>query len=88
MFEQSDVIGAYWHPYIQLKQKVIPPPGEVKPESEIYRLLAERIGLPSEAVYHALATRAGDEVVAELETEEQTETDEERLEPFGSPSLS
>ena len=32
MFEQSDVIGAYWHPYIQLKQKVLEPPGEVKPE--------------------------------------------------------
>ena len=46
MFEQSDVIGAYWHPYLQLKQKVIEPPGEVKPESEVYRLLAERLGVP------------------------------------------
>jgi anaerobic selenocysteine-containing dehydrogenase len=46
MFEQSDVIGAYWHSYIQLKQKVVDPPGEVKPESEIYRLLAGRLGLP------------------------------------------
>ena len=45
MFEQSDVIGAYWHSYIQLKQKVIEPPGEVKPESEVYRLLAQRLGL-------------------------------------------
>lgn len=45
MFEQSDVIGAYWHGYIQLKQKVIEPPGEVKPESEVYRLLAARLGL-------------------------------------------
>ena len=45
MFEQTDVIGAYWHPYIQLKQKAIEPPGEVKPESEIYGLLAERLGL-------------------------------------------
>ncbi|NIR46520.1 MAG: molybdopterin-dependent oxidoreductase, partial [Gemmatimonadetes bacterium] len=44
MFEQSDVIGAYWHPYIQLKQKVIEPPGEVKPESEVYRLLAREVG--------------------------------------------
>jgi anaerobic selenocysteine-containing dehydrogenase len=44
MFEQSDVIGAYWHPYIQLKQKVIDPPGEVKPESEIYYLLAKTLG--------------------------------------------
>ena len=47
MFEQSDVIGAYWHPYLQLKQKVVEPPGEVKPESEIYRLLAERLGVPA-----------------------------------------
>jgi anaerobic selenocysteine-containing dehydrogenase len=45
MFEQSDVIGAYWHAYIQLKQKVIDPPGEVKPETEIYRLLARRLGI-------------------------------------------
>jgi anaerobic selenocysteine-containing dehydrogenase len=44
MFEQTDVIGAYWHPYLQLKQKVIEPLGEVKPESEIYRLLAQRLG--------------------------------------------
>jgi anaerobic selenocysteine-containing dehydrogenase len=43
MFEQSDVVGAYWHPYIQLKQKVIEPPGGVKPESEIYYLLAKRM---------------------------------------------
>ncbi len=44
MFEQTDVIGAYWHHYLQLKQKVIDPPGEVKPESEIYYLLAQRLG--------------------------------------------
>lgn len=44
MFEQSDVIGAYWHPYIQLKQKVMEPPGEVKPESEVYYMLARRLG--------------------------------------------
>ncbi len=46
MFEQSDLIGAYWHPYIQLKQKVLEPPGEVKPESEVYRELALRLGIP------------------------------------------
>jgi len=47
MFEQTDVIGAYWHPYIQLRQKVIEPPGEVRPETEIYRALAERLGFPA-----------------------------------------
>lgn len=50
LFEQADVIGAYWHPYIQLKQKIFDPPGEVKPESEIYRLLAERLGFPADVI--------------------------------------
>ena len=48
MFEQSDVIGAYWHPYIQFKQKLIDPPGKVKPESEIYYLLGKKLGYPVE----------------------------------------
>jgi anaerobic selenocysteine-containing dehydrogenase len=50
LFEQTDVIGAYWHPYIQLRARVLDPPGEVKPESEIYRLLAGRLGMAPEAV--------------------------------------
>jgi anaerobic selenocysteine-containing dehydrogenase len=50
MFEQTDVINAYWHDYIQIKQKVIDPPGEVKPETEIYRLLAERLAFPRDQV--------------------------------------
>jgi anaerobic selenocysteine-containing dehydrogenase len=45
MFEQTDVIGAYWHPYVQLRQKLIEPPGLVKPETEVYRLLAPRLGI-------------------------------------------
>jgi anaerobic selenocysteine-containing dehydrogenase len=49
-FEQTDVIGAYWHDYLQLRPKVLEPPGEVKPESEIYWLLAERLGLPRNEV--------------------------------------
>lgn len=44
MFEQSDIIGSYWNPYIQLKQKVVDPAGEVKPETEIYWLLAQKLG--------------------------------------------
>ncbi len=43
MFEQSDIIGSYWSPYIQLKPKVIQSPGEVMPESEIYFHLAKRL---------------------------------------------
>ncbi|MBT8461977.1 MAG: molybdopterin-dependent oxidoreductase [Gemmatimonadetes bacterium] len=45
MFEQTDVIGAYWHPYLQLRQKIVEPPGLVKPETEVYRLLAPRLGV-------------------------------------------
>jgi len=44
MFEQSDIISSYWNPYVQLRQKVIEPIGEVKPETEIYYLLAKKIG--------------------------------------------
>jgi anaerobic selenocysteine-containing dehydrogenase len=44
MFEQSDVVGSYWSPYIQFKPKILDPPGEVMPESEIYFHLAERFG--------------------------------------------
>jgi anaerobic selenocysteine-containing dehydrogenase len=44
MFEQNDIIGSYWNPYVQLKQKVVNPPGEIKPESEIYYHLAKRKG--------------------------------------------
>ena len=54
MFEQSDVINAYWHDYVQIKQKVIEPPGEVKPETEVYRLLAERLGFPEAAIAETL----------------------------------
>ena len=70
MFEQSDVIGAYWHHYIQLKQKVIDPPGAVKPESEIYRLLAERLELP-EASDASIFPVSDDEVNVFLERELQ-----------------
>lgn len=54
LFEQTDVIGAYWHPYIQLRRKVLDPPGEVKPESEVYRLLADRLSLDVGAVDAAI----------------------------------
>ena len=45
MFEQSDIIGSYWSPYIQFKPKVIQSPGEVMPESEIYYHLAKRLNM-------------------------------------------
>lgn len=45
IFEQSDIIGSYWSPYISFKPGIIKPPGEVMPESEIYYHLAGRMGL-------------------------------------------
>ncbi len=45
VFEQSDIIGSYWSPYVQLKPKVIQAPGEVIPETEIYYHLAEKLNL-------------------------------------------
>ena len=50
LFEQTDVIGAYWHDYLQLRQKAIDPPGEVKPETEIYWRLAHRLGFEPAAI--------------------------------------
>ncbi len=48
MFEQSDILGSYWNPYVRLRQKAIEPPGEVKPESEIYYLLGKKLGWTDE----------------------------------------
>jgi anaerobic selenocysteine-containing dehydrogenase len=44
MFEQTDILGSYWSPYVQLKPKVLETPGEVMPESEIYYELSKRMG--------------------------------------------
>ena len=78
MFEQSDVIGAYWHPYIQLKQKIFTPPGEVKPESEIYYLLAQRLGFTAADIAANIPRPSDAEVEAYLER---------KLAPFPELSL-
>jgi anaerobic selenocysteine-containing dehydrogenase len=44
MFEQEDLVTAYWHPYLQLRKRILEPPGQVKTETEIWRLLCERFG--------------------------------------------
>ena len=44
MFGQTDIICSYWSPYIQLKPRILEPPGEVIPESEIYYHLAKLMG--------------------------------------------
>jgi len=54
LFEQSDVITAYWHPYVQWKQKILDPPGDIKLDSEIYYLLAKRIGFPDSEIAKAM----------------------------------
>lgn len=78
LFEQSDVIGAYWHSYVQLRQKLIEPPGEVKPETEIYRLLAKRLGIPDAIVDEQIPGPTDAEVEAWLAR---------RLAPFPELSL-
>jgi len=44
LFEQEDLVTAYWHPYLQLRPRILDPPGEVKTETEIWRLLCDRFG--------------------------------------------
>ncbi len=53
MFEQTDIIGSYWNPYVQLKPKILEPAGEVKPETEIYYLLAKNLGYSDEIIEKA-----------------------------------
>ncbi|MBN1988695.1 MAG: molybdopterin-dependent oxidoreductase [Bacteroidales bacterium] len=48
MFEQTDIIGSYWNPYVQLVQKVVEPAGEVKTEVTIYHRLAQDLGFTKE----------------------------------------
>ncbi len=46
--EQFDVHKAYGHLYVMLNQPAIEPLGEAKPNSEVFRLLAERMGFKEE----------------------------------------
>jgi anaerobic selenocysteine-containing dehydrogenase len=67
MFEQTDVINAYWHPYIQIKQKLIEPPGGVKPETEVYHELARRLGFSEDDIGRRLPRPTDDAVEEYLE---------------------
>ena len=78
MFEQSDVIDAYWHPYIQLKQKIIEPQGQVKPESEIYWLLAQQLGFSLKDIQGLIPGPTDEEVEDFLK---------KKLEPFPEITL-
>jgi len=44
LFEEEDLVTAYWHPYLQLRQKVFDPPEGVLPETEIWRRLCLELG--------------------------------------------
>lgn len=69
MFEQSDVIGSYWNPYVLLKQKVIDPPGEVKPETEIYELMARSLGFSEEEIRKNIPASDDESINTWLENE-------------------
>lgn len=73
-FEQTDVIGAYWHPYLQIRPKVVAPPPGVKPETEIYRALGRRLGLDEAQLAAALPGPSDEAVEAWLTS---------KLAPFG-----
>ncbi len=44
LFEEEDLVTAYWHPYLQLRQKVFDPPEGVLPETEIWRRMCLQLG--------------------------------------------
>ena len=48
LFEEEDLVNAYWHPYVQLRQKVLDPPEGVRTEMEVWRELCLRFGFPTE----------------------------------------
>jgi len=81
MFEQSDIIGSYWNPYIQLKPKVVEPAGEVKPETEIYYWLAKKMGYSEEEILKYLPKPGDDSIEKFLKEKLSTfpELDYEKL---------
>ncbi len=78
LFEQTDILNAYWHDYIQLQQKIIEPPKEVKPLTEVYRLLAQKLGFSKKDIKEQLPGQDESEVLDYLER---------RLAPFPEISL-
>jgi anaerobic selenocysteine-containing dehydrogenase len=78
MFEQTDIIGSYWNPYVQLRQKVVEPAGEVKPETEIFYLLAQKLGFSKEQLKNILLPPGEDAIIEFLN---------KKLEQFPSLSL-
>jgi len=48
--EHTDIYFAYGHYYLQMARPALPAPGETKPNVEIFRLLAERMGIDEDAL--------------------------------------
>lgn len=44
LFEEEDLVTAYWHPYVQWRAKVLDPPASVRPETDIWRALSAHFG--------------------------------------------
>ncbi|OIK16653.1 oxidoreductase [Bacillus sp. MUM 116] len=49
-FENTDFYNSYWHNYLQLQEPVIPPYGESKSNTEVFRLLAKGMGFDDQAL--------------------------------------
>ncbi|KAA9028567.1 molybdopterin-containing oxidoreductase family protein [Niallia endozanthoxylica] len=49
-FEITDFYTSYWHNHIQLQEPVIPPYGESKSNTEVFRLLAQGMGFDDQAL--------------------------------------
>jgi anaerobic selenocysteine-containing dehydrogenase len=49
--EHTDLYLAYGHYYLQLARPALPAPGETKSNTEIFRLLSERMGLKDSYLY-------------------------------------
>lgn len=64
MFEQADIVGSYWNPYVQYKAAATKPAGEVKPESQIYYELAHYLGYSTELIEQSIP-KPTDEAIEE-----------------------
>jgi len=52
-FETMDIHISFWHYYLSINQKAIEPLGEAKSNSEVFRLLAKKMGLLQPELYES-----------------------------------
>jgi anaerobic selenocysteine-containing dehydrogenase len=69
MFEQTDVISSYWNPYVQIRQKVVEPAGEVKPETTVYFELARKLGFTESEIRENIPSPTVESIEAWLSNE-------------------